>query len=165
MNDVVKICKKHGKLTENHTYIKRRQLPRKNTYICKICHNTRVKKYLLKNKERIDKQRRNRWNPIKEKDRRLKRLYNISLNEYNQMLQAQNEKCAICKTHYSQLHKKLNVDHDHISGKIRSLLCSDCNLGIGHLKDSIPRLKAAILYLTKYKKLYERQTIEVIVSC
>jgi hypothetical protein len=45
------------------------------------------------------------------------------------------------------LKKALGVDHDHITGKVRGLLCNDCNLGIGHFKDNIEKLKLAIKYL------------------
>ena len=72
--------------------------------------------------------------------------YNISLEEYNQMLEDQNEKCIICnKTNNDG--KRLSIDHDHKSGEIRGLLCNHCNIGLGHFKDDINLLERAIEYL------------------
>ena len=55
--------------------------------------------------------------------------------------------CLICKTSQDNLTKRLVVDHDHKTNKIRGLLCTNCNLGIGNLKENISYLKNAILYL------------------
>jgi hypothetical protein len=46
----------------------------------------------------------------------------------------------------------LHVDHDHKTGLIRGLLCTQCNPGIGYFQDSIERLQLAIKYLEKFKK-------------
>lgn len=56
--------------------------------------------------------------------------------------EAQNYACAICKRHAD-----LVVDHNHVSGEIRGLLCHTCNVGLGQFGDSIARLKAAADYL------------------
>lgn len=81
----------------------------------------------------------------------LKRSYNISLEEYNDMFNQQNGCCAICKKHISDLDmkrkKNLCVDHCHETKKIRGLLCDKCNRGIGLLEDSIENLESAISYL------------------
>jgi hypothetical protein len=55
--------------------------------------------------------------------------------------------CKICKTHYSEFSKRLAVDHDHNTGKIRGLLCLYCNTGLGKFKDSTKLLNEAIKYL------------------
>lgn len=81
------------------------------------------------------------------KNAQLKKNYNIDLETYNQLLVDQNHKCAICKTDETSLSKKLSVDHDHATGKIRGLLCQHCNLGLGHFKDNIDLLLDAIKYL------------------
>jgi len=81
----------------------------------------------------------------------LKCTYNITLEEYNKKLQAQNHKCVICGTDETQLTRKLHVDHCHSTGKIRDLLCVHCNTGLGHFKESIENLAKAISYLEKHK--------------
>jgi hypothetical protein len=82
----------------------------------------------------------------------LKRKYGISLAEYEAMLTAQADACAICsKPETLEIHGSLvylAVDHDHVTGKIRGLLCSRCNQGIGSLHDDPERLRRAIAYLT-----------------
>lgn len=78
----------------------------------------------------------------------LKRKYGITNEGYDQMLAAQNGKCGICPLLQKNVTKRFCVDHCHITGKVRGLLCSHCNTGIGYLKDSIPNLKSAIKYLS-----------------
>lgn len=79
----------------------------------------------------------------------LKRTYGISLETYNEMLLAQNNKCGICKSSYigNKQHKHFHVDHCHKTGKIRGLLCGQCNSAIGQFKDNITILENAIKYI------------------
>lgn len=78
--------------------------------------------------------------------------YRIRLPEYNALYASQDGKCACCGQHESAFKRKLHVDHDHETGKIRGLLCTQCNPGIGYFQDSIPRLEMALAYLKKFKK-------------
>jgi len=78
-----------------------------------------------------------------------KHKYNITLKEYNEMLLYQNYKCMICNTHQKDLTKKLSVDHCHITGIIRGLLCTNCNVGLGLLQDNAEVIKNALKYLRK----------------
>ena len=73
----------------------------------------------------------------------------FTYEEYEALLVKQEYRCGICKTHTSELPKSLAVDHDHETGEIRGLLCMNCNLGIGKLRDSIDLLKSAIEWLSK----------------
>lgn len=57
----------------------------------------------------------------------IKRLYGISQAEYEELLEEQGGKCAICRRHHSEFTKRLSVDHDHKSLEIRGLLCHFCN--------------------------------------
>ena len=88
-----------------------------------------------------------RRNPKKVKNAYLLREYGISHKEYNILVKNQNNLCAICIK--EELGKSLAVDHCHKTGKIRGLLCSDCNRAIGMLKDDITILRNAIEYLSK----------------
>jgi hypothetical protein len=96
--------------------------------------------------------------PDRIKDCKLKERYNITLNQYNEMFQKQNGKCAICGNEESALHnyskkvQKLAVDHCHKTGKIRALLCRDCNRGLGKFREDILILNNAIEYLKTYDK-------------
>jgi hypothetical protein len=88
-----------------------------------------------------------------DKNFKLKKAYGITLEQYNELLSSQNHKCAICNIDnngkYRNKPRAFAVDHCHSTGKIRGLLCSDCNTGIGLLKDNVNFLESAIKYLNK----------------
>jgi hypothetical protein len=69
----------------------------------------------------------------RQKELVLKRRYHLTLDMYEDMVLSQGDSCAICKDGTS----KLNVDHNHTTGKVRGLLCHSCNLAIGLLKDDV----------------------------
>jgi phage-related protein len=77
--------------------------------------------------------------------------YNLTPEEYQQILEAQNGKCAICKKKetFDQTGKELAVDHSHKTGEVRGLLCQTCNQALGMLGDSLELLHSAISYLAK----------------
>lgn len=77
----------------------------------------------------------------------LKRRYNVSLEAYKALLAEQNGVCAICGEPEKGRFSRLSVDHDHSTNKIRGLLCSACNSGLGRLKDSKELLIRALEYL------------------
>lgn len=82
----------------------------------------------------------------------LKRVYNITVDDYKDMYIRQNGKCAICKTDGYAMDSlkhivKLNVDHCHTTSNVRGLLCHDCNRALGLFKDNIKYLQTAINYL------------------
>ena len=80
----------------------------------------------------------------------LKAIFNISYDEYYKLLESQDFKCAICvnpETSLRHSNKNLSIDHCHETGKIRGLLCTNCNLSLGGFKDSIDNLLKAIEYL------------------
>jgi hypothetical protein len=78
---------------------------------------------------------------------KLKRIYGISYAEYLNMLEAQGGCCAICGTNDTGKRKAFAVDHNHETGKVRGLLCSNCNTGIGNLKENEGIMLRAIEYL------------------
>lgn len=81
----------------------------------------------------------------------LKSKYNLTEEDYKELLINQNHKCAICGTDQEEvLNKKLYVDHNHQTGKVRELLCHNCNVSLGLLKESIQTLTRAIAYLDKH---------------
>lgn len=91
-------------------------------------------------------------NPEKRKEQRIKK-YGITIAEYNSMLIAQNNSCAICG--HSEMKDKNFfplIDHCHDTNKVRGLLCMNCNQGLGKFKDDIAILSNAIRYLKCAKK-------------
>lgn len=90
-------------------------------------------------------------NPLRAKGYDLKRRFGVSLPEYEDLLKQQDGKCAIC----GQVDQwfGLAVDHCHGTKKVRGLLCSQCNRGIGMFRDSPDLLRKAAEYLQHPKRL------------
>lgn len=78
----------------------------------------------------------------------LKRTYGITVEEYEAILQSQGNRCKVCRTDEPG-RTGWCIDHNHRTGVVRGILCHDCNLAIGHAKDSIFLLEAMIGYLKK----------------
>ncbi len=98
------------------------------------------------------KEERSRRKP-KIQEYHLKRLYGLTLAERDALLAAQENKCAICgrsvEVNVAQRRNTANVDHCHLTGKIRGILCSNCNRAVGLLEDSPERFRTAAEYLEK----------------
>lgn len=80
---------------------------------------------------------------------RLKKLYNLSVEEYEQMYAEAEGCCQVCGVAETELTKRLAVDHCHSTGKVRGLLCSKCNTALGQLDDSLDKITALYSYLTE----------------
>lgn len=86
--------------------------------------------------------------------------YGIDELAFETMMEKQNDKCAICNTYIGGFQADKNgtlvlqahVDHDHKTNKVRGLLCSRCNLGLGCFKDNRNYLIGAIQYLDKHNE-------------
>lgn len=72
--------------------------------------------------------------------------YGITVDEYDKMILKQNSKCSICQETLLR-DRSTVVDHCHDSGKVRGILCSNCNCAIGHLKNSHILATSAANYL------------------
>lgn len=113
------------------------------------------KSYRSKNLTKITARKRARRqnDPVqkqKARNRRLIHKFGIGLEEYNKLLSSQSGCCAICGVPQDNLTQALSVDHDHETGAIRGLLCSNCNIGLGLMRDNIGILMHAAEYLKKY---------------
>lgn len=70
--------------------------------------------------------------------------YGISQKDFDKIMIAQNNRCAICKI---DINNSSHVDHNHSTGNVRGILCHNCNKGLGMFKDNIEFLQSAIDYL------------------
>lgn len=105
---------------------------------CKVCHRKL-------NKARSDARYADKWgSDIKEK-------YGIDQGQYEIMVAEQKGLCAICGK-LPKEKRRLSVDHDHATLRVRGLLCRGCNLMLGLAADNTSILLAAMLYLRKYEK-------------
>lgn len=113
---------------------------------CKECQSTQSKKYrsnpdVKKSLLKKDNVRRvKRYNEDKEfRDKKksmsrsywLASQYDLSIDDYDIMMDKQGGCCAICGTHQDDLTQRLAVDHNHETGEIRGLLCTSCNVKVG----------------------------------
>ncbi len=90
----------------------------------------------------------------KEKQRQynIKKIHGLSPERYKILWDSQEGLCAICKVQLSSLSRKaVHIDHCHATGKVRGVLCNQCNWGLGHFRDSVLYLDAAKQYLTGAK--------------
>lgn len=149
----MKLCKKcnlHKELTE-FSPNPSRENPERLRSQCKLCDKEVQKGYYKSNKKRINEKTLayQRKNPEKRKGYKLKLQYSTTLSEYRRLFELQGGKCAICGSDNSgcKTKRSLCVDHDHATGKIRGLLCDNCNKGLGCFKDSLESLNLAGKYL------------------
>jgi transposase len=120
---------------------------------CRLCANEKAIEWRKdnpeKNKATMDKSRK-KWadkNPEYHKYHWLMRKYDISKEDYDAKLTAQENKCAICQ----RLMDRPNVDHDHETDQVRDLLCYNCNSGLGQFMDDPLIVQAATDYLKCWK--------------
>jgi len=115
-------------------------------------YNTRRREEYASNNEfrKQVKEKVKNWqhnNPSKRRNQRLSK-YGITLEQFNDMLEKQNGKCAVCGySDTSDTNFFPVVDHCHDTGKVRGILCMNCNMGIGKFKDNEIYLYNALVYL------------------
>ena len=103
----------------------------------KTKYKKRINDWRIKNREYTNELSRLSYHRNKHKhieDRKYRHLqytYNITIEEYNKLLENQNNKCLICDRDINELAFNLCVDHDHKTGKIRGLICRKCNGALG----------------------------------
>lgn len=116
---------------------------------CKDCRKYTAKNWHTKYPDRSAKQAANKPTATYEKQRNylLKHRYGISQEIYNQMLETQNNCCAICEKKVVGLTYLLHVDHCHDTEKVRGLLCSACNLYVGYVKNNPHAFENGMNYL------------------
>jgi len=148
-------------------YHRKQYLSNKETITAKnkqyaLEHKDEIDQYKLKwycdNKSRILDTRKKKYSEKSVSEKRAKNLkanYNISLEEYESILVAQDYKCKCCGIDSKYLKKHLSVDHDHKTGKVRGLLCSNCNLILGLVHDNPEILVTLASYLIDNNKFRE----------
>jgi len=102
------------------------------------------------NTEKLNEYARKRYaeNPEKALRNRLRYRYGLSPETWEELFNSQNRKCACCETSEPK-GKYWQVDHDHLTGRVRGILCKTCNTGIGLLGDSEELLMKAANYLRR----------------
>lgn len=142
----------------------KRVRPKGYRNICLSCHSQDDKKYRSKNIDRVRELARKRvrkyYSRLSQERKSANneksnlKQYNLTVDSYSALSKQQNNVCAICgKTPFWNRNIKrpnrLHVDHDHETGKVRGLLCYNCNLLLGHCKNDVAILEKAIVYLQR----------------
>lgn len=158
------ICHIEKEITEFHKACDRADGYRGD---CKSCRKNKTKRdysikkcsccniIFLNNLEFFNKDTKNRTRGVCKKCgakyskfHHIKKKYNLSLDDYNNMILNQNSKCGICNKET----KELVIDHNHTTRVVRELLCNNCNTGLGMFYENIDILKSVIKYITKYNQ-------------
>ncbi len=123
---------KNGKASGDKLVVKSR---------CKACQSAAARKWSKDNPERRN---RNRW--LYE----IRTRYGMTEADWEALLVSQGGGCAICGvTEPNGNHSRLSVDHCHATGRVRGILCNNCNRAIGLLKDDARQLRKAADYLER----------------
>lgn len=101
------------------------------TSYCKPCHNAKSKQTYTR-----------LYGSTREYH--LRRRYGITGDEYQELVDARGGLCALCQERPAQ-----HVDHDHVTGRVRGVLCSCCNQGLGNFRDRADVMRQAIVYLER----------------
>ena len=161
----MRTCTKCGTEKADTEFYKDKKGPRGRTHQCKQCYRDYNVEFDKKNPGRRRGQRAEWWRQYGYKysngaycrRSNLKRFYKMTLEDYDRMHKVQDGRCAICRRPetYKRLGKVMNlsVDHNHITGEVRGLLCHACNRGVGLLRDSADTLLAAAAYVRRHSHI------------
>ena len=131
-------CKIEKSLKEYNRFFRKDRQKFYTYCYCKICAVESTKKWQKKNPDRTK---------IIKNRSRIKVTYGITEEQYREQIDRQKNKCAICGNKES--YTKLVIDHNHVTGKVRKLLCHNCNKVLGLIKENKKTLRQMINYLEK----------------
>jgi hypothetical protein len=155
---VTKTCTKCLQIKSLDLFNKKKKSKDGYEFWCRHCTSEASKKVRLENPENaayLKKQWKSR-NVDREKNNNkgynlLKYWPNLSAKEalikYNDLLKQQEYKCVLCARHSNEFKNRFHVDHCHTTGKVRGLLCFNCNVMLGNSLENLETLQKAILYL------------------
>lgn len=135
-----KVCRTCGEEKDISCFPK---LPTAKDGYKNICKSCTAIKYEIWRKKNYDKWLENMYFST------IKRKFGISKEDYIKLLTSQQGVCAICGGGPTGKAKYLSVDHDHETGKIRGLLCNNCNAAIGFLREKHINIQLAAEYIRK----------------
>lgn len=160
-NDVeVKYCRGCERDLPRDAFSKMSAAPDGLQYRCRECQKRRwdslppgVRRNYYKTHDERHREKRRLYAEVERKDypervreRSYRTIYGIDLAEYEELLAAQGGVCRICGGQNLN-QRRLGVDHCHVTGKVRGLLCNYCNSGIGYFKDDLDLIIKAYHYL------------------
>ncbi len=115
---------------------------------CRKCDNASYRKYYKRNRDKL-LARKKKWrkdHPECYMAHHYEKNYNITLKDYDKMFEEQQGCCFICGRHQSEFNRRLDVDHDHSTSRVRGLLCYSCNTKLGWYEKQQEKL---LIYLER----------------
>lgn len=104
-----------------------------------------LRRWRTRNQEKV-----RAWGRLHARRRRL-RMHGITEADYQQLWHHQGYACAACGATHPGSQKGWVLDHSHETGHVRGILCSGCNIALGHAKDNPVRLRALAAYLERHQ--------------
>lgn len=116
---------------------------------CKACNHERAAQWRGANRERFNELARQRRNTRWERLNHVRKKFGLTAEQYEAMEIAQGYACAVtsCRRPFAELNRQPHVDHCHVTGKVRGLLCHQCNQALGNARDDVGILQGLINYL------------------
>lgn len=140
MATIFKACKQCSEVKPLDEYHLQNTMRDGRQSICRPCSNKVAAAYRRKNPD---------IGILASRRSKIKAAHGITLEQFDEMLEAQGNCCALCKTTKPSGRGRYHVDHCHKAGKIRGILCHNCNTALGLFKDSTKTLATAIEYLNR----------------
>jgi hypothetical protein len=137
-----KTCSACREVLDLNSFHKNKAMPDGLHSQCKSCNNAARKLHKQKNPGQHKK-----WNQKNPHDFLARHGVDITAERFYEMLDEQDGKCLICGHKPEENEKRLCIDHDHKTNKVRGLLCDLCNRGLGMFRDNPDFLIAAARYL------------------
>lgn len=110
---------------------------------CIACAAIQNKRWRVENKEKAS---------LVSRKTHIKMKYGISWEEFERVYSTQDGRCAICTKELQKASRDTCIDHDHLTGVIRGVLCRKCNTGLGQFCDDLLVLKKAVTYLEQWSQ-------------
>ena len=142
--DTHKHCRQCDTFLEHAAFGKNSNNPLGLHSECRGCARERASAH--RSKRAAEETEAERWRRVRKQQ--VRTTYGIELEDAEALLQAQGGACRICGT--TEFERSWHIDHCHATGAVRSILCSECNLGLGKFLDSPELLRAAIDYLEEH---------------
>lgn len=118
--------------------------------------NELARRRRAENPEHVRAKFRTYYDPVATRERKLRERYGIGIAHVEALIAEQGGCCALCSVALADiLSRRVHVDHDHATGKVRGVLCVSCNTALGKLGDGEEGLLRALAYVRRSK---ERET-------
>jgi hypothetical protein len=147
----MKACSSCGQVKQASEFYRRQASNDGLQKQCKPCSNERVARKRASNREYMRSYMRSDAGRAACRRHLLKKKYGLTTEQFNKLLTSQEHSCACCgRKEAGGRSNQWNVDHCHVTGEVRGLLCNSCNVGLGCLGDDLQGIRNALSYLERH---------------